>query len=93
MNIDNKLNLLKQIKEVEAPPFLLTRIRQRIQNFDDVEAPVSWKWAFAITSVLILVLNISFFLNSANSTEENTTGIETVVNSMHIATTNNIYNE
>lgn len=93
MNIDNKLDLLKQIKEVDAPPFLLTRIRQQLQNLDNAEAPVKWKWAFALTSVAILVLNISIFFKTADTTYKNTTGIETVINSMNLATTNNIYNE
>ena len=30
MNIDHKLDALKKIKQVEAPPFLLTRIKQQI---------------------------------------------------------------
>ncbi|MBL0024085.1 MAG: hypothetical protein WBP08_02795 [Saprospiraceae bacterium] len=93
INIDNQLDLLKQIKEVDAPPFLLTRIRQQIQNLDDVEAPVQWKWAFALTSIAILALNISIFFTSANTEIKNTTGIETVISSMHLATTNSIYNE
>ncbi|EOR94467.1 hypothetical protein ADIARSV_2313 [Arcticibacter svalbardensis MN12-7] len=93
MNMDDKLDLLKQIKEVDTPPFLLTRIRQRIETLYDVEAPVKWKWTFAVASFAILVLNISIFLNLVNTTEEKTAGIETVVNSMNIASTNNIYNE
>lgn len=93
MNIDNKLDLLKQIKEVDAPPFLLTRIRQQIQNLDNAAAPVKWKGAFAITSVAILLLNISIFFKPANTTESKTTGIETVINSMNLASNNNIYHE
>ena len=93
MDVDNKLNLLKQVKVVEAPPFLLTRIRQQIQNLNDIEAPVKWKWTFAITSVVILVLNVSVFFKQADSKTENTTAIETVVSSMNLSTKNNIYNE
>ncbi len=93
MNIDNKLDLMKQIREVDAPPFLLTRIRQQIQNLDNVEAPVKWKWAFAVISVAILVFNVSIFLKTVNTTEGKTTGIETVISSMNLAATNNIYNE
>ncbi len=93
MNIDNKLDLLKQIREVDAPPFLLTRIRQQIQNLDNEAAPVKWKWAFAFTSVAILVLNISIFFKTANTIETKTTGIKTVINSMNLASSNNIYHE
>lgn len=95
MNIDNKLDLLKQIKEVDAPPFLLTRIRQQIENLSNVEAPVKWKWAFAASAILILALNISVFFKSADTTASTAknSGIENVVNSMNLTTTNDLYNE
>lgn len=95
MNIDNKLDLLKQIKEVDAPPFLLTRIRQQIENLSNVEAPVKWKWAFAASAILILALNISVFFKSADTTAAagKNSGIENVVNSMNLTTTNDLYHE
>ena len=97
MNIDNKLDILKQIKQVDAPPFLLTRIRQQIENLSNVEVPVKWKWAFAVSSVLILALNISILLQSNDQTEATSktkaNGIENVVNSMNLTTTNQLYNE
>ncbi len=95
MNIDNKLDLLKQIKEVEAPLFLLTRIKQQIENLGNVEAPVNWKWAFAVSAVLILTLNISILFKSNDTTEVigKSGGIENVVKSMNLTTTNQLYNE
>lgn len=98
MKIDDKLDQLKQIKQVDAPPFLLTRIRQQIQNLGDVEAPVNWKWAFALTSVLILALNISILVRSAGNDDvkasvNNKAPIETVISSMHLSTNNDFYHE
>jgi hypothetical protein len=93
MNIDNKLNLLKQIKQVDAPPFLLTRIRQQIDNLGNVEAPVKWKWAFALTSIVIMMLNISIYLKANVFAEKKTTGIENVINEMNLSTKNDLYNE
>jgi hypothetical protein len=93
MNIDNKLDLLKQIKEVDAPPFLLTRIRQRINNPGNAEAPVKWKWAFALTFVIILAFNISILLTSAASAIKNNNEVENVVNAMNLSTKNDLYNE
>jgi hypothetical protein len=93
MSIDKKLDLLKQIKEVEAPPFLLTRIRHRINHPGNAEAPVKWKWAFALTSVVILALNISILLTSAASATKKNTGVENVVNAMNLSTQNDLYNE
>jgi len=95
MNIDNKLDLLKQIKEVDAPPFLLTRIRQQIANLNNVEAPVKWKWAFAASAILILALNVSIFFKSDETTASTgkNTEIENVVKSMNLTNSNNLYNE
>ncbi|MGB4844141.1 MAG: hypothetical protein WBP16_06735 [Ferruginibacter sp.] len=95
MNIDNKLDLLKQIKAVDAPPFLLTRIRQQIDNLNNVEAPVKWKWAFAVSAVLIMALNISILFTSNDKTvdTDKAAGIETVVSSMNLTNTNQLYNE
>jgi hypothetical protein len=93
MNIDNKLDLLKNIKKVDAPPFLLTRVKQQIQNLSNVEAPVKWKWAFAMTAVIIMMLNMTIFLNSSVTSEKETTGVENVINDMNLSTKNDLYNE
>lgn len=93
MKIENKLDLLRQIKEVDAPPFLFTRIRQQVQNMQNIEAPLKWKWTFVLTSVLILILNVSAFLKQFATTQQNNSAIETVVNSINLATSNNIYHE
>ena len=91
MNIDNKLDALKKIKQVEAPPFLLTRIKQQIQNLGNAPAPVKWKWAFAATAFIILALNMSILFRTGSA--ENKTGIEAVVKSMNISDSNDLYNE
>jgi hypothetical protein len=93
MNIDNKLDLLKNIKKVDAPPFLLTRVKQQIQNLSNVEAPVKWKWAFAMTAVIIMMLNMTIFLKSSVTSEKETTGVENVINDMNLSTKNDLYNE
>ena len=91
MNIDNKLDALKKIKQVEAPPFLLTRIKQQIQNRGNVPAPVKWKLAFAATAFIIIALNMSILFRTGSA--ENKTGIEAVVKSMNISDSNDLYNE
>ena len=91
MNIDHKLDALKKIKQVEAPPFLLTRIKQQIQNLQNAAAPVKWRWAFAVSAVVIIALNLSVFFSSNITTKSN--GIETVVSSLQLTNTNALYNE
>ena len=92
MNIDNKLDGLKKIRQVDAPPFLLTRIRQQIQSLQDAPAPVKWKWAFAVSTILVLALNISILFKSTD-TQPTKPGIENVVKSMNLSSANNLYNE
>jgi len=95
MNIDKKLAVLQQIKQVDAPPFLLTRIWQQIETLGNVAAPVKWKWAFAASSILILAFNIAVLFKSNEKAEaiNGTGGIERVVQSMNLTTTNQLYNE
>jgi hypothetical protein len=93
MDIENKLDALKQIKQVDAPPFLFTRIKQQIHALNTVEAPLQWKWTFGVASVVILLLNIASLLNTPESTPSKQTGIENIVTSMDLATSNTLYNE
>jgi hypothetical protein len=94
MDINKTLDLLKQIKQVDAPPFLLTRIRQQLQNLQHTEAPVKWKWAFAVSLIIILALNISTLSNSSGTipVTENTEA-QNIVNSLNLSTQNDFYNE
>lgn len=93
MNIDDKLDALKRIREVDAPPFLFTRIRQRINNLDNIAAPVKWKWAFVLTSIAIIALNVSIYFKFSTATEKKTLGIENIVSSMNLSTPTDLYNE
>jgi hypothetical protein len=93
MNIDNKLDVLKGIKKVDAPPFLLTRVKQQIHNLSSAEAPVKWKWAFALTSIIIMMLNVTIFLKSNVTLPKKTSGVENVINGMNLSTKNDLYNE
>lgn len=91
MNIDNKLDELKKIKQVDAPPFLLTRIRQQIQSLEKAPAPVKWKWTFAATAIIILALNVSIVFKSGDS--ETNSGVNDIVSAMHLSNSNALYNE
>ena len=89
MNIDHNLDALKKIEQVGAPPFLLTRIKQQIRNLEN--APVKWRWAFAVSATVIITLNLSVFFSNDISTKTNS--IETVVSSMQLSNSNTLYNE
>ncbi len=91
MNIDDKLEALKSIKQVEEPPFLLTRIKQQIENLYEVEVPVRWKWAFASTAILIIALNITLLVSPEEKTIDN--NVTEVVTAMQMTSSNSLYND
>ena len=88
MNIEQKIELLQKIKRVDAPPFLFTRIEAKLSNNNN-EIPFIPKWAFVLSSSLILSLNV--FVFTANKSESNS--IVQVGNSMKLTVSNNLYNE
>jgi hypothetical protein len=91
MDIDKKLDLLKNIQTVDEPPFLLTRIRQRIQSLELSPAPRSWKWALALSGAAIVVLNLGIIFKTANTSKN--TSIESIAVSMNLSSGINLYNE
>jgi hypothetical protein len=91
MNIDEKLDLLKKLNKVEAPPFMLTRVMQRVKSPSVALAPSAWRVAFFTIAIAILSLNVSIFL-TASSTETND-GIGEVISSMELSTTNELYHD
>ena len=91
MTIDKKLEALKKIQEVDAPPFLFTRIMQQVQTMDKAPAPAQWKWAFAATAFIILALNLSMHFKTGST--ENKTDIESIVSTMKLSDSNELYHE
>ncbi len=92
MNIDKKLDRLKKIEAVEAPHFLYTRIRARIDALAEAPAPVKWMWNFAAAAVVVLALNTGILLTASSSSEEKS-DVGTVVSTMQLASTTTFYDE
>jgi hypothetical protein len=93
MTYENKLDLLKQIKKVDAPHFLLISIKQQIQHLGNAEAPVKWKWAFALTSVIVVAINVFILFESSSADAKRAAGIQSVVNGMGLSSKTDLYNE
>ena len=91
MNINNQLNKLKEIQQVEAPTFLLTRINQQIANTQNQSASIKWQLAFVLGAFILLTVNVWVFIRS-NKTQSSSS-IETVVSSMSLNNSNQLYNE
>jgi hypothetical protein len=91
MDIEKRLEQLKKIRKVDAPPFLLTRIRDRIDSATIEKAPTTWGFAFIATSIVVLVLNVSILFKPSG--KQNEKGIEEVVSSMDLSNANDLYYE
>lgn len=89
MNIDDPLDGFKKIRPVDAPPFLLTRIRSRIDALDAAPAPLQWTWSFAGAALLVLAVNTGILLNRLSSPEDR--GVAQVVSAMQLTTDNELY--
>jgi hypothetical protein len=91
MDIEKKLELLKKIQNVDAPPFLYTRIKQEIDSSIGEKAPATWRFAFIASSVVVLILNAFILFNL--SSKQNEKGIEEVISSMDLSNINDLYHE
>ncbi len=91
MNIDKKLEALQKIKRVEAPPFLLTRIEAKINSYAPTHISPQWKWIITASFTILLFANayVVFSFNKPVTVNN----IEKVVTSMHLSTSNDLYNE
>ncbi len=91
MNIDQKLDLLKKIQKVDAPPFMLTRIRQRLDASEPMLASTTWKVAFGTGLLLVATLNVSLFF--FRTTTADAAEIQDIVTTMELSNQNDFYNE
>lgn len=84
----DKLDILKTIQKVDAPPFLLTRIEVRIKN--EERASPKWVWSLGIASAVLLIFNIMNIVNF-NQEAENTSYQSS--EEIHLSTNNYLYHE
>ena len=91
MDIENKLAELKQIKVVDAPPFLLHSIKNRIRNLNEVEAPAVWKYSFVACAFIVALFNLTLLFEVTD--EHKSSEIITVVSSLQLSDSNQLYND
>lgn len=89
MNIDQQLDKLKQIRKVDSPPFLYTRIRAGIEALGAAPAPLKWKLAFAGTAILLIALNAGMLFRPGQAANK----IEQVANAMQLSGSNELYHD
>lgn len=85
--MEKEFQILGTIKRVEAPPFLLTRILNAIQNQQKELVHKKWAWAAAAFLILVFALNIAtIHINQKNQKFD-------LAEIFEIKTQNNFYNE
>ncbi|OAQ38253.1 hypothetical protein A5893_15785 [Pedobacter psychrophilus] len=90
MNIEEKLNLLSKIEQVDAPPFMFTRIQQKINEAKTQEIPAYFKWSFGFVAIMIITLNITAIKVQKTDSKS---GLDKVATEMQLKNNNNFYNE
>lgn len=84
MNKENSfLKPLETMREVETPPFLLTRIYQRIESRETSHFSPKLVWGLAISFCLLLIIN--------NWTNKETKHENNLVENLQLSTNNDIY--
>ena len=85
----NTLDLLGQIQSVEAPPFLLTRIRQRIDEAQQAGFSPRLIWSFGVSLLVLLCLNVAVILKQSPATR--TDSYNNLAVSMNLVPDNSLY--
>ncbi len=90
MNIEEKLNKLSKIEQVDAPPFMFTRIQQKINEFKPQEIPTYFKWSLGLTAIVIIALNVAVIKNQNINAQSS---LDKVAAEMQLKNNNNFYDE
>ncbi len=87
--MNNPIELLDQIKKVDAPPFLVTRIRQKIENSRQSRFSTGISWSLGISLLVVVVLNITIMMKQTHSTK--TAQDSNLAVAMNLIPTNSLY--
>lgn len=89
--IDNILdNTRSQIKEVEAPEYLLTRAKQQFENLKEVATP-RFIWSSVAVTLVLLVFNVYVIGQQKKSATTITSDVEQYANSLNLNSSNQLY--
>jgi hypothetical protein len=80
-------SLLSTIQKVDAPPFLLTRIKEKIKTNPEIKIGLGWVFAGSVSLILVLVVNV-VVMSKSNVKNQQTTNL---VASMNLAPDNTLY--
>ena len=84
---DKFLKPLEFIEKVETPPFLLTRIQQKIQNELSNRVPPKTAWVWGISLAMIILLNVLAITKHQKANNDDRSLIDT----FQLMSDNNLY--
>lgn len=88
-DMDKDFQILEKIKKVDAPPFLFTRIEQRISDFNEnYVGKRTLVTSFAFLSILILI-NFSVIFSTFHKKERNNASV--LIENMNLSNSNLLY--
>jgi hypothetical protein len=85
--LDSLLNQLEKIQEVDAPPFLHTRILEKINRPRTNRFSLRLTWSMAASLVLIVALNVIVVSRGIPATDDSSA----VAQSMDLIPDNSLY--
>ena len=85
--MENELNILDQVQKVNAPPFLLTRIQQRIRNKKESQFSPTLSWVLSLGLAIIVVVNGAVLTNMIIASKQE----KTLLQSMNLLPNNELY--
>ena len=85
--MENELNIFDQVQKVSAPPFLLTRIQQRIRNKKESQFSPTISWVLSLSLAIIVVVNGAVLTNMIIASKQE----KTLLQSMNLLPNNELY--
>lgn len=86
--MEQTLDILNNIKKVDASPFLITRIQQKIE-IDKINS-ISTPWVFSIAATVFILLCLNIF-TIAKKPQMNE--VSSLAKNMNLLNNDNFYNE
>lgn len=81
------LDILNQIKQVDAPPFLFTRIQQQIDNGSSYTFSKRLAWSLGVSFVIVVIMNVAVLSYNAKTNRTNSNVAEV----MNLMPNNSLY--
>lgn len=78
-SLQKVLESAKWLKKIEAPPFLFTRIEQKIKNASNYSVPIKWVTVSISALIFLVVVNFIFISKSSIQKKDNKAGNELAI--------------